>query len=230
MTRNFFQLAILASFTSACAQDLDVHIRGGDRPPDPGYLTLSSGVIVNRFQIVMRNLRLQSQPTDGGVDTTPGGVYVGPGPFIVDLVGDQLDGGEFTPLINDFAVGAKGFYELDIDLLPVSEGDVTLKPGLSPMLGKTFVIEGTNQQGTPFKFESTLAKVLLRQSVFRMGMNHNNIDVNIAPNLWFFSPDGGVIDPVTANAAQRAQVEENVATSIDAYQDDDMNGIPDPLG
>ncbi len=234
MTRNVLPLPILASLAVACAQDLDVHIRGGDRPPDPGYLVMGlavdGGVTVDRFQVVMRNMRLQSQPVDGGVDT-PGGVYVGPGPFLIELSGPQLTGGTFTPLVNDYAVGAKGFYEMDIDLLPVSQGDVVLKPDLQPMLGKSFVIQGTNQQGAQFTFESSIAKVLVRESVFRMGMNHNNIDVNIAPNAWFLHPDGGApLDPASADPAVRALIEENVAASIDAYEDDDMNGIPDPLG
>jgi hypothetical protein len=234
MTRNVLPLPILVSLTVACAQDLDVHIRGGDRPPDPGYLVMGlavdGGVTVDRFQVVMRNMRLQSQPTDGGV-VTPGNVYVGPGPFLIDLSGPQLTGGTFTPLVNDYAVGAKGFYEMDIDLLPVSQGDVALNPSLQPMLGNTFVIHGTNQQGAQFTFQSSMATVLIRESVFRMGMNHNNIDVNIAPNAWFLHPDGGApLDPASTDPAVRALIESNVATSIDAYEDDDMNGIPDPLG
>ena len=230
MTRNFLPPLVLASLAAACAQDLSVHIRGGDRPPDPGYLVLATGVDVDRFQVVMRNIRLQSQPTDGGVDT-PGGVYVGPGPFLVDLDGGQLDKGVFTPLVSDYAIGAKGFYEMDIDLLPVSQGDVALKPDLAPMLGKTFVIEGRNAQGVPFTFTSTIAKVVVRESVFRMGMNHNNVDINIEPNAWFVHPDGGaVLDPTSTDPAVRALIEQNVVNSIDGYQDDDMDGVPDPLG
>lgn len=234
MTRKILLLPICALFAVACAQDLDVHIRGGDRPPDPGYLVMDlavdGGVTVDRFQVVMRNMRLQSQPTDGGV-VTPGNVYVGPGPFLINLTGPDLTGGTFTPLVNDYAVGAKGFFEMDIDLLPVSQGDVVLNPSLQPMLNKTFVIHGTNQQGAEFTFESSLATVLIRESVFRMGMNHNNIDVNIAPNTWFLHPDGGApLDPASTDPAVRALIESNVAASIDAYEDDDMNGIPDPLG
>ena len=47
MRRNFLPLPVLASFAVACAQDLDVHIRGGDRPPDPGYLIFSDGINVD---------------------------------------------------------------------------------------------------------------------------------------------------------------------------------------
>jgi hypothetical protein len=232
MTRNLLPVSLLASIAVACAQNMDVHIRGGDRPPDPGYLVVAGGVDVDRFQIVMRNLRLQSEPTDGGVDT-PGGVYIGPGPYLVDLSGPSLSGGEFTQLIDDYAIGAKGFYEMDIDLLPVSQGDVALKPALQPMLGKTFEISGHfPPDGGAFTFTSSTAMVLVRPSVFRMGMNHNNLDVNIAPNKWFVLPDGGPIDPVSATTdpALRQQVEANVAASIDAYEDDNMDGVPDPLG
>jgi hypothetical protein len=75
-----------------------------------------------------------------------------------------------------------------------------------------------------------MKQLLLRESVFRMGMNHNNLDVNIAPEGWFALPDGGVIDPDTTDPALRATIKANVAGSIDAYEDDDMDGLPDPLG
>lgn len=227
--RNLLPSAILASLAAACAQDLAVHVRGGDRPPNPNFLVLTSGIEVDRFQVVMRNLRLQSEPTDGTYDT-PGVAYVGPGPYVVDLTGSDLSGGAFTKLIDSFAIGAHGFYEMDINLMPASDGDVALNPSLAPMLGKTFVITGHNKQGVPFTFVSSMTEVLVRPSVFRMGMNHNNIDVNIAANTWFFAPDGSVIDPTTADPAQRAQIEANVAASIDAYEDDNMDGYPDPLG
>jgi hypothetical protein len=73
-----------------------------------------------------------------------------------------------------------------------------------------------------------MTTVLVRDEVFRMGMNHNNVDINIAPNTWFALPDGGVLDPTDPAAAQ--QIEANVAASIDAYEDDNMDGVPDPLG
>jgi hypothetical protein len=227
MTRELLPTLIAASLAAACAQDLTVHIRGGDRPPDPGYLVLDTGVEVDRFQVIMRNLRMQSEPTDGGYDT-PGAAYVGPGPYLVDLTGSDLSGGAFTKLVDDFAVGAHGFYEMNINLMPVSDGDVSLNPSLAPMLGKTFVITGHDKNNAPFTFTSNMTTVLVRDEVFRMGMNHNNVDINIAPNTWFALPDGGVLDPNDPAAAQ--QIEANVAASIDAYEDDNMDGAPDPLG
>lgn len=241
MRRRILAPLIGMSFAAACQGDLAVHIRGGDRPPNPEHvappdggivssdLVLSTGVSVDRFQIVVRSMRLQEAPTDGGVDA-PGAVYVGPGPYLVDLVGSSLTGGAFTDLIAGFIIGPRSFYELDITLEPASQGDVELTPALAPLLGKTFVIQGHNAQGAPFRFESSMVKVLVRPSVYRLGTNHNNIDVNIAPNTWFALPDGGVIDPTTTDPALRATIEENVAASIDAYEDDNMDGNPDPLG
>ena len=228
MPRTILAISV-ALFSVACAQDISVHVRGGDRPPNPGYLVLQNGVDVDRFQVVLRNLKLQSEPTDGGVDT-PGAHLLGEGPFLMDLPAASLSGGALTEILSGVHIGAKGYYEMNIGLSPVTDGDVAAAPGLAPMLGKTFVITGRNQNGVPFTFASSVTQVLVRDEVFRMGMNHNNIDVNIAPNAWFVDADGGVIDPVTATPAQRALIETNVAGSIDAYEDDNMDGEPDPLG
>jgi hypothetical protein len=230
---------------TACAKEVSVHVRGGDRPPDPDFLfvehgtrgashpdglAVTGGVTVDRFQVVMRNLRLQSQPTDGGTGDSPGAQFIGPDAYLVDLPSSALGGGVFTEVIPSFEIGAKGFYEMDLDLSPVTDADVQAKPELLPLLGKTFVITGRNAQGVPFTFGSSVAQLLLRESVFRMGLNHNNLDINISPNSWFVTPDGGTLDPATTDPVVRAKIEENVAASIDAYEDDNMDGVPDPLG
>jgi len=234
--------ALVASLISAaCNSDMSVHVRGGDRPPNPEELVLSygSGVVdtsgglvvtggakVDRFQIVLRSLRLQEAPTDGGADA-PGAEYFGPGPYLVELSPQGLTGGAFTELISKYIVGPKSYYEMDITLQPVSASDVALAPALAPLQGRTFRITGTNAQGVPFTIESTTSRELIRPSVYRLGTNHNNLDVNIAPNRWFENPGGGALDP--ADPATHQQIEENVAASIDAYEDDNMDGVPDPL-
>jgi hypothetical protein len=213
----------------ACGQDLAVHIRVGDRPPTPEHLVVAGGVDVDEFLVVLRNLRLQSSPTDGGV-STPDEAIVGPGAYAVNLQGPQLTNGTFTPLIEGYHVGPKGYYEMDIDLAPVSQADVAGNALLAPLLGKTYMITGHDVHGVPFSFSGSPTQTMVRSYTFRMGMNHNNIDVNIAPNEWFVQPDGGPLDPFSTDPAVRSQIEANVVHSIDAYEDDDMNGDPDPLG
>ena len=228
MARKLIPIAMIF-WAAACAQDLSVHVRGGDRPPNPTFLVVDGGVTVDRLQIVLRNLRLQPVMTDGGFDTEDTHV-IGPGPFLVDLPPDKLTGGAFTGLVSGYGIGAKGFYEMDLDLAPVSAADVQTTPALAPLLGDTFVITGHDAAGAPFTFTSSLNRVLVRPSVYRLGMNHNNVDVNIAPNQWFVLPDGGALDPSSTDPAVHALIEENVAGSIDGYEDDNMDGNPDPLG
>jgi len=232
---------VAISISAACSNDMSVHVRGGDRPPKPEELVLSNdvtgdgdgglpvngGVRVERFQIALRSLRLQEAPTDGGADA-PGAEYFGPGPYLVDLQAPGLTGGALTELISKYIIGPKSYYEMDLNLQPVSASDVVLTPALAPLQGWTFRITGSNAQGVPFTFESTMSRELIRPSVYRLGTNHNNLDVNIAPNKWFELPDGGTLDP--ADPAAHQQIEENVAASIDAYEDDNKDGEPDPLG
>ena len=244
MTSDLLPALSTLLLAAACAREVSVHVRGGDRPPNPEYLTLASesgqpgpsgslavrgGVSVTSFRIVLRNLRLQSAPTDGRSDT-PGAEFIGPDAYLVDLTPSALGGGAFTELISDFRIDPKGLYEMDIDLSPVTAADVQAKPALAPLLGKTFAIEGYDAHGTAFVLESSMTRVLLRESVFRIGFNHNNLHVNIAPNTWFVGAGGGSLEPATGDPAVRAQIEQNVAASIDAYEDDDMDGNPDPLG
>jgi hypothetical protein len=229
---------VAISISAACSNDMSVHVRGGDRPPNPEELMPSdgvarsgglavNGVTVERFQIVLRSMRLQEAPTDGGSDA-PGAEYFGPGPYLVDLLPPGLSGGALTELISKYIIGPKSYYEMNVNLQPVSASDVELKPALAPLQGRTFRIAGSNAQGVPFTVESTMSRLLIRPSVYRLGTNHNNLDVNIAPSRWFENPDGGTLDP--ADPAAHQQIEENVAASIDAYEDDNMDGEPDPLG
>ena len=134
MTGSFSSAAALLLATG-CAQEVTVHIRGGDRPPDPdflhvarpsaqavqpGSLVVTGGSEVQRFRIVLRNLRLQSQPIDAGSGDSPGARILGPNAYVVDIPGTSLGGGTFTELIGSEGLGAKGFYQMDIDLSPVA--------------------------------------------------------------------------------------------------------------
>jgi hypothetical protein len=225
------------SILAACSNDMAVYVRGGERPPDPEFLFRSGGVAgstgllvkgavtVTRFQIALRSMRLQEAPTTG-VDA-PGAEYFGPGPYLLDMPPASLSGGALTELVPNYVVGPKSYYEMDLNLQPVSAGDVALQPALGPLQGRTFRITGKNAQGVSFTFESTISRELIRPSVYRLGTNHNNLVVNLAPDRWFALPDGTALDP--ADPAAQQQIEDNVAASIDAYEDDNMDGIPDPL-
>ena len=228
---------------------MTVTVRMGDRPPNPdappstqlsarpgasatgstsGAL-LAAGITIDRLQIVLRDIRLATTRTDSG-ERTPGEAVIGPGPVLVDLSGAQLDPGAMTEIVPASHVVWRSFYELDLDLRPVTQAEVDGRPDLAPLLGRTFVIHGRTPSGGPFVLESSMQKVLIRPATFRNGLNHNNTTINIAPNLWFVGQDGAALDPGSADPAVHAAIESNVAGSIDGYMDDDRDGQPDPLG
>src|ERR1700704_2953273 len=91
---------------AACAEELSVHLRVGERPPNPGYLVKegvaqapAQGIQVQRFQLAIRNLRLQSYPTVAG-ETTPDQRVIGPGVYLVDLPAATLTSGTFTEVLS----------------------------------------------------------------------------------------------------------------------------------
>ena len=228
-------LAILMLGAAACARDITVTVRAGDRPPNPDpvpttgstKLLLAAGVAIDQFQIVFRNFRLQpTQIADGA--PSPNDARIGPATLFVDLLGAQLDPGALTEVVPPELVRWASFYQSAVDLSPVSQDDVAADAALAPLLGKTFVIAGRLPGGAPFTFESSVATVLVRPATFRMGLNHNNVTVNIAPNMWFQGPNGEPLDP--RDPANAATIEANVLGSIDAYMDDNRDGKPDSLG
>ena len=91
---------------------------------------------------------------------------------------------------------------------------------------------GSAPPDAPFTFARPLESNVRSESVFRLGTNHNNIDVNVAPARWFDDRFGGTLHPTDPDPdGTRAQlIEQNVVDSISAYEDDDLDGNPDPLG
>ena len=243
----------LTTAAIGCGRNMSVMVRMGDRPPNPdsptpSYLValvaprdvtptarLRSGALVvadiniDRFQIVLRDIRLESSPTQNG-EQTPDEAVIGRGAILVDLSGAHLDPGQMTEIVPSRPVSWSSYYEVDLDLRPVTQAEVDANAALAPMLGSTFVIHGRTPLSGSFTFTSSLQKVLVRSSTFRNGFNQNNTTINIAPNRWFVGADGAALDPSSADPAVHAAIETNVAASIDGYLDDNEDGKPDPLG
>jgi hypothetical protein len=225
----------LAMVAAGCGQDMAIHLRAGDRPPPPAEslpstssnALLAGGIAVDRFRIVFRNVRLNSAPTTNG-EPTPDQAILMSGAHLIDLSGPSLNPGAMTEILAPEHVAWKSYYELDVDLAPVTQQDVDANPSLAPLLGLTFLIEGTLPGGAPYTYSSALQEVLVRPGVWRNGTNHNNTTINLAPNRWFEGPNGTSLDPT--DPAVRATIDANVAASIDAYMDDNVDGLPDSLG
>jgi hypothetical protein len=221
----------LALALAGCAQDITVHVRAGDRPPDPdhasgvvvGTAALVGGVAVDRVQLALRNLKLQVNPTPDGSPALEDRA-VSPPLVIVDLSGAQLAPGALTEIVGRRHLSWSSFYQTVMELRPLG-AEETADPAL---VGWTVVITGRLPGGAPFTYRSAAASVLVRPAVFRGGLNHNNLTVNIAPNRWFEGPAGAPLDPL--DPASASSIEANILQSIDAYMDDNRDGNPDFLG
>jgi hypothetical protein len=232
-------LALLALGAGACGRDLTVHLRAGDRPPNPdeklspaaagavAQPLLAAGVAVDRFQIVLRDLRLQPTPTADGA-RSENDAQISPAIVLVDLSGPQLEPGAMTEIVSSRSVRWASFYQAVLELRPVAEGDVAADAALAPLLGRTLVVTGRLPGGAPFTYESSVAAVLVRPATYRMGLNHNNATINVELNRWFRGPGGEPLDP--RDPAVHPTIEANILESIDGYLDDDRDGNPDSLG
>jgi hypothetical protein len=231
---------LLALTAMACSKDLTITLRAGDRPPNPdpesnhpvsdhptASLKVVAGIAVDRVQIVMRDIRFQSNPTADG-SAAPGDDAVSPPLLLVDLTGTQLGDGAMTEIVAARDVSWESFYQTILDLRPVTADEVAGDPRLAPLLDRTLVINGRLPGDVAFTFVSSIQAVLLRPSVFRVGTNHNNLTLNLALNRWFVGADGKPLDP--RDPAASAAIEANILESIDVYMDDDRNGQPDCLG
>jgi hypothetical protein len=224
---------VALAFVAACAKDITVNVRAGDRPPNPDQAAvvagalLASGIAIDAVQIVLRDIRLQANPVADGAPA-PGDVAVSPPAVLVDLSGAGLVPGAMTEVVATRSVSWKSFYQVVLELRPVTADDGASDPALAPLVGRTLVITGRLPGDIPFTYESDVASVLVRPAVFRAGLNHNNLTINIAPNAWFQGDGGEPLDP--RDAAARPIIEANILQSIDAYMDDDRDGNPDFLG
>jgi hypothetical protein len=223
----------LALVATACAKDITVNVRAGDRPPDPdhdGTLTsalLASGIAIDRVQLVLRDVRLQPNPTADG-SPSPGDVAVSPSLVLVDLSGGALDPGAMTEVVPARSVSWESFYQTILELRPVTAEEASSDPALASLLGRTLLVTGRLPGGASFTYESAVASVLVRPAVFRGGLNHNNLTINIALNAWFEGDAGEPLDP--SDPAAQPIIEANILESIDAYMDDNRDGNPDFLG
>jgi hypothetical protein len=183
----------------------------------PRALTVAGGrVEISELWMVIRDIKLGRPGVEGEVNA-------GNGPFLLHLAGPALDGGvsqEFS-----IEVPAGSYDELrfivhkleDFQTIGVPELD-----GPRASLAMTLTIDGTD----PLTFTSDLneAQRIGGAFVVEDGQAPDNITISIDPAGWF--QDGsGFLDP--RDGANRQAIEDAIRTSIDAFEDDDRNGLSD---
>ncbi len=248
-------LAALATIGLACSKksgsSLSVSAKSTAQAtaPSGGSLDLGDGLLVQRIRIAVEKIGLETSQ-DGSdansgsgasatlvaADQSSGGDPAGStgetesdevrvGPCLIDLTGDKLTSGSnaLVPVCSA-DVPAGTYEELEVAIGPVAAADAGGVAGLADMNGNSVIVEGTFN-GTAFSFQSALEMTQKSETPLTVGgSSGNNVTITLDPTGWF-KGSAGVLDP-TATGNQQS-IEANIAASIQAFEDDDMDGLED---
>jgi hypothetical protein len=180
-------------------------------------LTVAGGrVQIDELWMVIRDVKL-------GIPGQPGEVSAGNGPFLLHLAGTALGGGvtqEFS-----IEVPAGTYDELRFIVHKLEDGQRIGVPELDgprASIAMRLTVDGTDH--LTFTSELNEAQRFGGTFVVEEGSAPDNITISIDPSGWF--QDGsGFLDP--RESANRQDIEDAIRTSIDAFEDDDRNGLSD---
>jgi hypothetical protein len=215
-----------------------------------GSLDLGDGLLVQRIRIAVEKIGLETaqdgsdgnsasgasgkllaadqgsgggDPAGGTGETESDEVRVGP--CLIDLTGDKLTSGSnaLVPVCSA-DVPAGTYEELEVAIGPVVAADAGGVAGLADMNGKSVIVDGTFK-GAAFSFQSALEVSQKSETPLTVGgSSGSNVTITLDPTGWF-KGSTGVLDPA-ATGTQRS-IEENIAASVKAFPDDDMDGQED---
>jgi hypothetical protein len=180
-----------------------------------GAITVGGGrVQVDEVWMVIRDVKL-------GVPGVEGEINAGGGPFLLHVTGaDAAITEEFT-----IEAPAGSYDELrfvvhkleDFQRIGVPELD-----GPRASIALALTVDGTDQ--VLFTSDLNDTQRIARRFTVEDGVAPDNITISIDPSGWF-GGTGGFLDP--RDASDRQAIEENIRNSIDAFDDDDRDGVSD---
>jgi hypothetical protein len=189
---------------------------------------LSGGGLVNLTHVRMVIERIKLDPasdggsgssSDAGADGGVPGEDVILGPYLIDLSGAALEGG-LTQVFDADAV--PGTYDkIKFKIHKLDGGDTQF----AGMAGLSINLDGT-YNGQAFNWTSTLDEEQEREGTFVIADgSSNNVTLSIDTSRWFVDRNGAPINP--ADESKRSIVEDNIKSSIDAFDDDNHDGRHD---
>jgi len=181
-------------------------------------LTSGDGrVTIDRVRMVIRDIKLEREGTEGEVEAANG-------PFLLDLAGPALDGGITQLFAADVPAGT--YDELRFVIHRLEDGQAIGDPDIDA-LRVSILLDLTvdGEAGVRFASEVNDQQRLGGTFVVDEGGSSDNITIQIDPSGWFTGSGGEFLDP--RSSGNRQQIEENLRASIDAFDDDDMDGHDD---
>lgn len=208
---------VFAVLVVGCSSGATVSVRVAQ---SGNALTVSNGVEISRVRMIVRQIELERGDDQDEQEFEAG-------PYLIDISGAELDAGGVAAQFSTNA--AAGTYEeLEFEVHPL-EGDLPDDPAMRDMFtrGASVVIEGS-YNGNAFVYESALTEKKELDGAFDIkGDGSDNLTLQLDPSGWFLSEGGATLDP--ADPDSKSQVEANIKSSIDAYDDDDEDGDDDDL-
>lgn len=190
----------------------------------------TSTLVIDRVAIVLREIELERQfdsCPDGSGSSDDGCEKFEVGPILLDL---PMDGGVSQAF--SIQVPADVYDELEFDIhKPSGGGDAANEAFLlaHPEFDDVSIrVEGTFD-GQPFVFLQDLMEkqeIDLVPPLVVDGVTPTNLTLTLDIATWFVTSGGALIDPGTANKGGQNEnmVEDNIKTSIDAFEDRDRDG------
>lgn len=198
-------------------------------------------IIITQVEIVLREIELErvdvadcpdDDAGDGTGDGDDGCEELSVGTMLVDL---PLDGGADKVVTVEVAPGIYDELEFTIHAPdPATDGDfLALHPtlaGISIRVTGIYIAGGVRQDFTYSTDLEERQEIELSPPVDVTAGGPLNVTVRLDLGTWFVTADGAaLVDPTTASAggANEALVRDNIRNSIEAFHDDDSDGLDD---
>jgi hypothetical protein len=188
-------------------------------------------LVISRVQLVMSELELESATTGDDCDIADAEgecEELKLGPFLVDL---PLGTGGVARNFS-VAIAAGSYDEVEFEIHKPESSDEAAFIAANPDFdGVSIRAEGT-YNGTPFTYSSDLdveMEIDLDPPLEVVDGAATDLTLLVDLSTWFRDAGGALLDPASANKgeANEGVVKENVKASLEAFEDDDRDGIDD---
>ncbi len=200
---------LLAACSGGATSSLSLSARNAATAGQPA--AAAAGIALTRVRIALEKIELRSRTDDVRVE-------VAVGPVLIDLSAGELDGNVHR--VFDSTVPAGTYDKIEFEIHPLERA--TTAAGADDLLKQraSAIIEGTID-GESFTFTTAIEAEQEFEGRFVVTDGSSNVTFDVDTSKWFVK-DGARLDP--RDAANRAAIEANLRSSINAFQDDDGLG------
>jgi hypothetical protein len=223
MTQKTFAALVAAAALSACGSSnegtgtVTISARMAPSAAPAGALTVAGGrVQVDEVWMVIRDIKLEQ---DGQEE-----VNATNGPFLLHVAGSDVNGAIVESFVIEAPVGT--YDDLRFVVHKLEDGQSTGHPELDvPRAAIALALRVDGGAPIVFTSEQNSVQRIFGQFVVAAGSSPDNITLSIDPSGWFTAGNGSFLDPRLGGNQQA--IENNIAASIDAFDDDDRDGNDD---